>query len=548
MENRRAKIDKLAKDYFEFMAAAYPVMCLSDEFYYLPRAEGAIRYLNHLDSLSPDKIKQDIRYAKRLRQNLEKLSPAGNKIPNGKNAEDMTLDDEIDRELLIASINGFIEKFDKLEVWRTDPSLYLKIVIFGIEQIINKLWDIRATAPEALILRIKQIPRILKEAETNLKAPISGSQQVAAQMCAALINYLAKGLSLSLMKKGIKLKGLNSLNRKATQSLENFQKFLKKQPACEIFSTEYTKEQGSNDSPLRRSMEEIFAIASDELNKTKRCLKQAARQLNPCLCWQEILGNYKIKAANKKELLSLYFGIIASLKEFLVKGGVLSFPRLQDIKVAQTPAYLEPIRASASYSCPITNSIKENAFFYVSIAKIPENIHQEHLYVSAHEAYPGHHLLDSIRKRIKNPIRRQIELPLFYEGWASYAETLVDEFAASCDPRQKLIGLRRQAWRAIRAKLDAGIRINKMNPQDAEKELLGLGYSVSRVKLMLKNYLLTPGYQLCYTIGKFEIEKLKKRFVVKMGLKNFHDSLLSGGQLPFDLVEKKMDAICAKNF
>ena len=87
-----------------------------------------------------------------------------------------------------------------------------------------------------------------------------------------------------------------------------------------------------------------------------------------------------------------------------------------------------------------------------------------------------------------------------------------------------------------------------MNPQDAEKELLGLGYSVSRVKLMLKNYLLTPGYQLCYTIGKFEIEKLKKRFVVKMGLKNFHDSLLSGGQLPFDLVEKKMDAICAKNF
>jgi uncharacterized protein (DUF885 family) len=48
--------------------------------------------------------------------------------------------------------------------------------------------------------------------------------------------------------------------------------------------------------------------------------------------------------------------------------------------------------------------------------------------LTAHETIPGHHFLDSIRRSLKNPIRRQIESPLFYEGWASYAESMLIEY------------------------------------------------------------------------------------------------------------------------
>ena len=208
------------------------------------------------------------------------------------------------------------------------------------------------------------------------------------------------------------------------------------------------------------------------------------------------------------------------------------------------------MRASASYSCPLTRNQKESAFFYVSInfkKRVWENIHQEYIFVTAHETYPGHHLLDSIRGNIKNPIRQQIESALFYEGWASYAERLIDQFGYLNEPRQRLVGLRRQAWRAIRAKLDVGIRINKMKPSDALEELRWLGYSTQRIKAMLRHYVLTSGYQLCYTIGKFEIERLKEKFAPLMGIKKFHNCLLSGGELPFDLIKRRMEKLCQKS-
>ncbi|MGD9014615.1 MAG: DUF885 family protein, partial [Candidatus Omnitrophota bacterium] len=271
------------------------------------------------------------------------------------------------------------------------------------------------------------------------------------------------------------------------------------------------------------------------------------RHIQPAKSWQKILANYKLKIRSKKELLSLYSSQINGLRDFLVKSDLIRIPRMQNIEVRQTPLYLAPIRASASYSCPLSKNQKESAFFYISINHIKENIHQEYIFVTAHETYPGHHLLDSIRRNIQNPIRQQIESPLFYEGWASYAERLIDEFGYEKHSWQRLVGLRRQAWRAIRAKLDVGIRINKMQPSEAADELRWLGYSTERVKAMLRHYLLTCGYQLCYTIGKFEIENLRNKFVPLMGIKNFHSCLLSAGQLPFDSIKKRMERQCKMN-
>ena len=162
--------------------------------------------------------------------------------------------------------------------------------------------------------------------------------------------------------------------------------------------------------------------------------------------------------------------------------------------------------------------------------------------MSAHETYPGHHLLDSVRRNLKNPVRAQIDSPFFYEGWASYAEHLIDSFGYISSPLQKLVGLRRKAWRAVRAMLDVGVRINKITPRTAAGLLTDLGYESRLVALMLRHYLLTPGYQLCYTIGTYEIDLLKKRYASQLGLKKFHEILLEGGQIPFQLIERRLRA------
>ena len=59
--------------------------------------------------------------------------------------------------------------------------------------------------------------------------------------------------------------------------------------------------------------------------------------------------------------------------------------------------------------------------------------------------FPGIILLDSIRRKLENPVRRQIESPLFYEGWAYYAESLLTEQGYVQNPMEYLVDLQAKA-------------------------------------------------------------------------------------------------------
>ena len=167
-------------------------------------------------------------------------------------------------------------------------------------------------------------------------------------------------------------------------------------------------------------------------------------------------------------------------------------------------------------------------------------------YLSAHETYPGHHILDHLRIHHHNPIRRQIESPLFYEGWACYGEQLLDELGYVLDPSQQLILLKRQLWRNLRAVLDVKLQTERMTLAQAASEIQVLGFSSKRAQRQVRRFCLTPGYQLCYFMGTYEIDRLREKFGSRLGLKRFHNTLLGGGEIPFHLVEKKLDASCQK--
>ena len=44
---------QLALRYFNDLAGRFPVMCASDEFHFLPRAEAAAGYYDRLDDMGP---------------------------------------------------------------------------------------------------------------------------------------------------------------------------------------------------------------------------------------------------------------------------------------------------------------------------------------------------------------------------------------------------------------------------------------------------------------------------------------------------------------
>jgi len=237
----------------------------------------------------------------------------------------------------------------------------------------------------------------------------------------------------------------------------------------------------------------------------------------------------------------LYENQVQHLRRFFYYQQVISFPRGERVTVLQPPSFLHSLRATASYSAPLTGHKAGHGTFYLTpgtedLAKISAHCP----YLSAHETYPGHHILDHLRIHHPNPIRRQIESPLFYEGWACYAEQLLDDLGYVRDPRQQLVGLKRQLWRNLRAELDVELQTGRVSLSQAAQKIVELGFSRKRAERQIRRFAMTPGYQLCYFMGNYEIVRLREKYASGLGLRVFHDTLLGVGQIPFHLVEKRL--------
>jgi uncharacterized protein (DUF885 family) len=251
------------------------------------------------------------------------------------------------------------------------------------------------------------------------------------------------------------------------------------------------------------------------------------------------------------ETVSLYREEVKRLETFFGRQGMLPMPPGGSVRVEPTPAYLQPIRATASYSAPpfLDDRVREGCFFVqVYDDQGPseegrrrlESVHREYRYLTAHETCPGHHLLDWSRLCRPDPIRRWIESALFYEGWACYAEQLVDEFGYDPDPRQHLIRIKRDLWRAVRGRLDLELHIGTISLEQGAERLEALGYAPQDAEKQARRITLTPGYQLCYTLGKHGLLDLRRRHVPPLSLEDFHALVLGSGQGPFSCLEQAL--------
>jgi uncharacterized protein (DUF885 family) len=156
--------------------------------------------------------------------------------------------------------------------------------------------------------------------------------------------------------------------------------------------------------------------------------------------------------------------------------------------------------------------------------------------LSAHETYPGHHLLDSSRGRLVRSIRRYIEQPLFYEGWACFAEEMMKITKYFSSPADCLLLAKRRLWRAIRGKIDIGLQTGTMDIETAAGYLQKAGISKEQAISSARKYPLNPGYQVCYTLGLRQFLSLYEKYG-QDNLQKFVRTILDQGEIRFTDLE-----------
>jgi uncharacterized protein (DUF885 family) len=167
--------------------------------------------------------------------------------------------------------------------------------------------------------------------------------------------------------------------------------------------------------------------------------------------------------------------------------------------------------------------------------------------VAYHEGVPGHHMQISIAQESKSvpQFRTQAGFSAYSEGWALYAELLAREMGAYEDPYSDFGRLSTEIWRAIRLVVDTGIHARGWSEEAAityfkENSAVADGAIVAEVR----RYFTWPGQATAYKIGMLKILELRAYAEEALGpefdIRAFHDTLLGGGPLPLDILERRV--------
>lgn len=192
---------------------------------------------------------------------------------------------------------------------------------------------------------------------------------------------------------------------------------------------------------------------------------------------------------------------------------------------------------------------------------VPEGVDQfdtwRELTTVYHEGVPGHHLqiAQAVYNRGQlNSWRRLLAGTSGHaEGWALYAERLMEQLGYLDDPADRLGMLDGQRMRAARVALDIGVHLEKQRPDgaaawDAPFALEFMGQNVNMpqefVRFEVNRYLGWPGQAPSYKVGQRIWEQLRDDVAEREGaafsIKDFHKRALDVGGVGLDTLREAL--------
>ncbi|MEU3355989.1 DUF885 domain-containing protein [Streptomyces sp. NPDC037389] len=182
-----------------------------------------------------------------------------------------------------------------------------------------------------------------------------------------------------------------------------------------------------------------------------------------------------------------------------------------------------------------------------------------------HEGVPGHHLqmaqwtlAAGSLSRYQTKVGR---VSATLEGWALYAERLMDELGFLTDPAHRLGHLDAQMMRAVRVVIDIGMHLELEIPRHSAfhpgerwtpglaREFLGRhsGHSADYLDSEITRYLGRPGQAIGYKLGERSWLRgraaARARHGAAFSLKEWHMKALALGSLGLDDLERELAAL-----
>jgi uncharacterized protein (DUF885 family) len=194
------------------------------------------------------------------------------------------------------------------------------------------------------------------------------------------------------------------------------------------------------------------------------------------------------------------------------------------------------------------------AIYYINLKSTGLWPRHELTSLTAHEGVPGHTLQGAYlaEHHAEMPlISSLIGFNAFVEGWALYAEQLVDELGLYAnDPLSRLGYMQAQKFRACRLVVDTGMHGLKWTRQQAIDFLSqNTGRALASCTSEIDRYTVSPGQACGYKMGHNEILRNRERARAALGsrfdLAAFDDAIISSGGVPLAVLPTVIDQYIA---
>jgi uncharacterized protein (DUF885 family) len=258
-----------------------------------------------------------------------------------------------------------------------------------------------------------------------------------------------------------------------------------------------------------------------------------------------IKKNPKLIPASGDQILETYRRYIDQMQPELPK----LFGLLPKTKVEVRPVqpFREKEAAGADYSQGTPDGSRPG-IIYVNTSDYQHRSLVTTESTAYHEGIPGHHMQISIAQTLPElpPFRQQAFYSAYQEGWALYAERLGKEIGFYQDPYSDYGRLSDELLRADRLVLDTGVHYKHWTRQ----QMVDFFHEHSSqdepdVQAETDRYIAWPAQALGYKLGQLDILRLRAKAQKELGskydIRAFDDEILSGGAMPLDVLDARLD-------
>jgi len=468
----------------------------------------------------------------------------------------LSLEQDIDRRLLIGITRADINTEMKLRKWENDAAIYVPSARIG--QLFEPVFDgTEEQRREKVLSLLSALPARLEQGKKNLKRPPKRFTDAAIFQTGNSIKTLEAGRA-----------GLADLSEENTvafdqalASLKGYLAFLN-EDLLEHSDGSWALGREAYDFILQErwfldaNADQILQRGKQAFAETEALAQAVAEKIQPGKPWTEVFETLKDDHPPKDGIKQAYQQQMDAARLFVLEQKVLTLPEGERVITIDTPPAMRRSSPFGTFQPvdPFEGGLEGRLVLTPIEDWMTPEQQAERLrshsnawipVIAVHEAYPGHHAQALKVNENPNLLRRVIHEPIFSEGWGLFTEELMYELGFLQGDAVRLTQLRNRLWRAARVILDVSLHTKGMKFEEAVDFLVEkVRFERYAAELEVGMYIRNPTYVLGYLIGMQEIARIRAEYIAIHGQPDppsvFYDRLLTIGSIPPALLREEL--------